>query len=272
MAGQKPAGRGRTSGPTQGSSGRQGGTRQGGQGAGNRQNQGRPRPGAASTTKGNGAASGSAKARPTETAVTRARSASATSAAKPGSASQAASPAAGPLGKIFGAFRRVGFVPLATWVLSLYALGASIYLTIAHYDSNVTLVCSDKGLVNCAEVTTSPQSMVFGVLPVAVLGLAYYVFMTALNSPWVWRLQQTGSEQISKILRYTRLGAVITGMGFVLYLIYAELIQIKAICLWCTSVHVATFLIFALIVFYTTFNAGTSGPASQGQAGRQRRA
>ena len=142
-------------------------------------------------------------------------------------------------------------MPLATFVLSLYALAASVYLTITHYDTNVTLACSDKGIVNCAEVTTSPQSMVFGIIPVAVIGLAYYVFTAALNSPWVWRLQQTGSDQLSNILRYSRLGAIVAGMGFVVYLIFAELIQIGAICLWCTSVHVATFLIFALIVFYS---------------------
>ena len=105
------------------------------------------------------------------------------------------------LATILGAFRRVGFVPLATFVLSLYGLGASIYLTIAHYDTSVTLACSDKGLVNCAAVTTSSQSVVFGVFPVAVLGLAYYVFMVALNSPWVWRLQQTGSEQLGWVAR-----------------------------------------------------------------------
>jgi uncharacterized membrane protein len=29
---------------------------------------------------------------------------------------------------------------------------------------------------------------------------------------------------------------------------------IHAICLWCTSVHVATFLIFALLIFYAAFN------------------
>jgi len=168
------------------------------------------------------------------------------------------------LATILGAFRRVGFVPLATFVLSLYGLGASIYLTIAHYDTSVTLACSDKGLVNCAAVTTSSQSVVFGVFPVAVLGLAYYVFMVALNSPWVWRLQQTGSEQLGRYLRYTRLGAVVTGMGFVLYLIYAELIQIGAICLWCTSVHVATFLIFALVVFYTSFSSSKQAPARRG--------
>ncbi len=208
---------------------------------------------------------GSARSRPGGTAATKARSADTAAAAKSNSAGQAASPAAsGPLARIVAPFRTVGVVPLATFVLSLYALGASVYLTIAHYDTSVTLACSDKGLVNCAEVTTSSQSMVFGIFPVAVLGLAFYVFMTALNSPWVWRLQQTGSEQVSTALRYTRIGAIVAGMGFVLYLIYAELIQIGAICLWCTSVHVATFLIFTLIVFYTSFSSGTQAPARRG--------
>jgi uncharacterized membrane protein len=262
MAGQKPAGRGRSGGTT-GSAGRQGGGSR--QGASGRPNQAGARQTAGRTTKANGNGAASAKSRPAGRAAAKAGPASASAVAKPGSASQTASPAAsGPLAKIVGPFRTVGFVPLATWVLSLYALGASVYLTIAHYDTHVTLACSDKGLVNCAEVTTSAQSMVFGVFPVAVLGLAFYVFMTALNSPWVWRLQQTGSEQLGKILRYTRIGAIVTGMGFVLYLVYAELIQIRAICLWCTSVHVATFLIFALIVFYTSLSAGTQGSARRG--------
>jgi len=266
MAAQKPAGRGRTGTGAQGASNRSGnGSRQAGgdrsgngsrQAGGNRQNQGQPRQGAAAgPTKPNMTGATSAKSRPA-TAASRARPATTTAAARANSASKVSSPApSGLVGKVFGPFRTVGFVPLATFVFSLYALGASVYLTIAHYDTHVTLACSDKGLVNCAEVTTSAQSMVFGVLPVAVLGLAFYVFMAALNSPWVWRLQQTGSDQLSKILRYTRLGAVVVGMGFVLYLVYAELIQIRAICLWCTSVHVATFLIFALIVFYTSFSS-----------------
>jgi uncharacterized membrane protein len=224
----------------------------------------RPRT-ATATTKATGNGAASAKSRPAATAAAKAGSATARGPARADSVAKAASPAAsGPVGRIVAPFRTVGAVPIATFLLSLYALGASIYLTIAHYDANVTLVCSDKGLVNCAEVTTSPQSMVFGIFPVAVLGLAFYVFMTALNSPWAWRLQQTGSEQLSTILRYTRIGAIVAGMGFVLYLVYAELIQIRAICLWCTSVHVATFLIFALIVFYTSFSSGNQAPAGRG--------
>jgi uncharacterized membrane protein len=134
---------------------------------------------------------------------------------------------------------------LTTWVLSLFALAVSIYLTITHYDSSVTLACSDKGVVNCAKVTTSTQSMVFGIFPVAVLGLGFYLFMAAINSPFGWRLDR-------REVKWLRLGSVIVGMGFVLYLIYAEVIQIGNICLWCTSVHVATFVIFALLVYEAT--------------------
>jgi uncharacterized membrane protein len=136
-------------------------------------------------------------------------------------------------------------LPFATWVLSLFALGVSIYLTITHFDSAVSLVCSDKGTINCAKVTTSSQSMVFGIFPVAVLGLAFYVFMAAVNSPLGWRMDR-------REVKWLRLGSVVVGMGFVLYLIFAEVVQIGAICLWCTSVHIATFLVFALVVYEAT--------------------
>jgi uncharacterized membrane protein len=155
---------------------------------------------------------------------------------------------------------------LATLLLSLIGLGVSIYLTIAHFDTKVVLLCAAKGIVNCEEVTTSPESVVFGIFPVAVLGLAFYVFMTAINSPWAWRWQQRGPAWLEAMvrrarlgsldatIRWVRLGSLIVGMGFVLYLVYAELIQIGAICLWCTSVHVTTFLLFSLIVFNASFS------------------
>ncbi len=130
---------------------------------------------------------------------------------------------------------------LTTWALALAGLGVSTYLTITHYDSSVPLACSDKGVINCALVTSSAESMVFGVLPVAVLGLAFFVFMTAAVSPWAWRLKFPA-------LTWVRVASVVIGIGFVLYLVYTELFTLDAICLWCTSVHVLTFLLFALIV------------------------
>jgi uncharacterized membrane protein len=96
--------------------------------------------------------------------------------------------------------------------------------------------------------------MVFGVFPVAVLGLAFYVFMVAVNTPWAWRAQLPA-------IWWARLGSVVVGIGFVLYLIYAEVIQIGNICLWCTSVHAITFLLFVLIVFAASIRL-TPDPAS----------
>jgi uncharacterized membrane protein len=140
---------------------------------------------------------------------------------------------------------------LATWVLALAGLGVSIYLTVAHFTSPRILVCSEKGFVNCAAVTTSPESMVFGIFPVAVLGLAFYVFMAAATSPWAWRATWPA-------IRWARFGSVIVGMVFVLYLLYTELFTLNAICLFCTIVHVITFVLFGLIVF--GFAAGYGAP------------
>jgi len=43
-----------------------------------------------------------------------------------------------------------------------------------------------------------------------------------------------------------RLGATIIGIAFVLWLVYAELFIIGAICLWCTVAHVLAFGLFAI--------------------------
>jgi uncharacterized membrane protein len=77
--------------------------------------------------------------------------------------------------------------------------------------------------------------------------------MTAVKTPWGWRLR-------TPLVWWTRLGSAVVGIGFVLYLVYAEVIQIGNICLWCTSVHVITFLLFGLLVFAGTMN---SGPAAR---------
>jgi uncharacterized membrane protein len=146
------------------------------------------------------------------------------------------------------------WLQLTTWVLALAGLGVSIYLTVAHFTSPRILVCSEKGFVNCAAVTTSPESMVFGVFPVAVLGLAFYVFMAAATSPWAWRATWPA-------IRWARFGSVVVGMVFVLYLLYTELFTLNAICLFCTIVHVITFLLFGLIVFSFAAGYGAPGPS-----------
>jgi uncharacterized membrane protein len=126
-----------------------------------------------------------------------------------------------------------------TFVLALAGLGVSIYLTYAHYTESALAGCTETtGVVNCGKVTTSAQSVVFGI-PVAVLGLAFYAFLVAIMNPWAWMIRR---REVGMI----RLASMVVGIGFVLYLLYAELFDIGSICLYCTSVHVITFLLFVL--------------------------
>jgi uncharacterized membrane protein len=131
-----------------------------------------------------------------------------------------------------------------TLALALIGLGLSAYETYAHFNGSRLAGCptGGNGTFNCTAVITSSQSMVFGVFPVAVLGLAFYVVVTALMTPWAWRLQR-------RDVALLRLAAMIAGMGFVMYLIYAEVVQIQDICEYCTGVHIITFLLFCITVF-----------------------
>jgi uncharacterized membrane protein len=134
---------------------------------------------------------------------------------------------------------RLRWQPVATLVLSIVGLGIATYLTITHFDK-VALVCSDNGTINCAKVTTSPQSEIVGI-PVAMLGLAFFIPMIALCLPVAWR-------STDRRIHLARLLLAVTGVGMIIYLIIAELFIIKAICLWCSGVHLITFILFVIIV------------------------
>lgn len=138
----------------------------------------------------------------------------------------------------------------STFVLALAGLGVSVYLSIEHATGSTSLACPDTGIFNCHLVTTSRYSVVAGI-PVAYLGLAFFVAASLLFSPWVWRVRPA-------ILRWVRLTAVTTGIAMVLYLVWAELYRIHGICLWCTSVHVITLLLFAI-----TLLAEAAGPVER---------
>jgi uncharacterized membrane protein len=134
----------------------------------------------------------------------------------------------------------VGGLELTTLTLCILGLADSAYQTYTHYSGTGLLGCATNG-DPCEVVQHSPQSYVFGI-PVAVLGVAFYLFMVAICSPWAWRSTQPA-------IRRVRLASAVIGIGFVLYLIYAEIIEIGRICPYCTSVHIITFLLFCLIVF-----------------------
>ena len=142
------------------------------------------------------------------------------------------------------------WLQIVYFVLAILGLAISAYETWAHFNGSHLAGCavSKGGTFDCTAVITSPQSMIFGVIPVAVLGLAFYVAAVPLFSPWVWsatRIWRVDQHAIGLI----RLGSVVVGMGFVMYLIYAEVYQIKQVCEYCTGVHIVTFLLFCITVF-----------------------
>jgi uncharacterized membrane protein len=135
-----------------------------------------------------------------------------------------------------------------TFLLSLIGLALSTYLTITHFHPGA-LVCPPlEKFINCAKVTTSAESNILGI-PVAILGLANYVVMTGLNSPWAWHSKHRWIHEARFIL-------AIISMCFVLWLIYAELIIIGNICLYCTGVHITT---FALLIVLTLVSPAQLG-------------
>ena len=148
------------------------------------------------------------------------------------------------------------WLQLTSWALAVLGLAISAYETYAHYNGSHLLGCSSKagGTFDCTAVITSAQSMVFNIFPVAVLGLAFYVFAVVIFTPWAWRFRGVAIPLGRRTLRITsrgvdavRLGSVIVGMGFVMYLIYAEF-QIGEVCEYCTGVHIVTFLLFCITV------------------------
>jgi len=146
----------------------------------------------------------------------------------------------------------MGWLAFGTLLLCVLGLVDAAYQTYTHYSGSGLMGCSGSG-DPCFQVQHSAQAYVFGI-PVAVLGVAFYVFMVAICSPWAWKSEMPAIARL-------RLASVGIGMCFVLYLIYAELIEVGRICPYCTSVHIITFLIFCLIVFQVAVRPAEGRPS-----------
>jgi uncharacterized membrane protein len=146
--------------------------------------------------------------------------------------------------------RTTRWVGRTAFALSLIGVGLSTYMTIAHFTEATILACSGTGELSCTAVTTSPQSLVLGI-PVALLGLGFFVIMSILTSPPVWR-------RAERWLALTRSVLAVVGMLFVFWLIAAEVLVIGHICLWCTAVHVVMITLLLVLTRATPAQQGFS--------------
>jgi uncharacterized membrane protein len=146
--------------------------------------------------------------------------------------------------------RRLGWLfrraPLAAAViaLALVGLGISIYLTVDHYQ-HVEPVCIVGSVFDCVKVTSSAYSVLPGTsIPITIPGMLWFIGSGGFAAAMLWYLAHEQREP-SRL----RLWFVIwagAGLVFVLYLVYAEIVQLRALCPWCTGVHVLTLVIFLL--------------------------
>lgn len=157
--------------------------------------------------------------------------------------------------------------PIATTLVCLVGLGLAGYLTWAHYfdqaiiSSSCPLGGGANSFINCGKVTSSGPSIIFG-LPVALYGLLYFIAMTVLCLPWAWR---SPSMWVARL----RLAAVVAGMGFVLYLVSVEFLELHALCIYCTGEHLLQFALFLLVLtgWYDTGYAQTQWQGEEAEDG-----
>ena len=107
---------------------------------------------------------------------------------------------------------------LATALICVLGLAVAGYLTYVHYAELEPLCVGGGG--GCEKVQSSDYAELAGI-PVAVLGLAGYGLILA--SLWV----PGDAGRVSGAL------LALVGFGFSLYLTWAELFEIDAICQWC---------------------------------------
>lgn len=128
---------------------------------------------------------------------------------------------------------------LASLLIAVLGLAVSAYLTVEHFSSSTTFACPESATINCQKVTTSRWSHL-GPIPVAVLGLVFFVAMTLLCLPMAWRWRR---------LIPLRIAGAAAGVITALVLVWIELFRVEAICLYCTAVHICAVLLLGAVLW-----------------------
>ena len=113
----------------------------------------------------------------------------------------------------------------------LAGLGISIYLTAVHY-AGVPLACPTNGTINCEAVLSSRYAVIAGTnVPTSAAGIVWFTISALLWTRSAGRIQLAWS---------------VIGLVTVLFLVYIEIVQLGAVCVWCTAAHVMVLLIFLI--------------------------
>jgi len=115
---------------------------------------------------------------------------------------------------------------LAVAFLALAGAAIAAYLTYSWYSGNPP-VCPTSG---CELVQKSHWSKLVGI-PVAALGLCTYLAVV------------TSTLIRHQLLRLGGAMIAVTALGFNLYLLYVQLVEIKSVCTWCVANEIVSALL-----------------------------
>jgi uncharacterized membrane protein len=120
---------------------------------------------------------------------------------------------------------------------ALAGLGISIYLTVVHY-SAIAPACPANAVVNCEQVLSSPYGVIAGSsVPTSAAGIAWFAVSALLAAGLL-----AGRAQLAR----WELAWSAVGLVTVLFLVFIEIVQLGAICIWCTAAHGLVVLIFLI--------------------------
>jgi uncharacterized membrane protein len=120
-------------------------------------------------------------------------------------------------------------------VLAVIGAGVAGYLVYVHY-SGIKIICAAGG-GGCEKVQSSSYAELAGV-PVALLGLIGYLGIIAAL---LFLPDETGRLVVAFL--------ALVGFGFSMYLTWAELFRIHAICQWCVgSATIMTLLAIVSVI------------------------
>ncbi len=128
---------------------------------------------------------------------------------------------------------------LAILILALLGLGVAFYLGFVE-STHATAVCGPVG--DCNSVQHSPYARLFGLIPIAWMGVAGYVLIILAWAAAAWRKD----TPLAHWAHLTIYGAAFFGTLFSIYLTYLEPFVIHAVCMWCISSAIIMTLILLL--------------------------
>jgi uncharacterized membrane protein len=143
-------------------------------------------------------------------------------------------------------------------LLAMSAIGiwASATVLIIYYTLNQQLPLCPTGTydvfgyfihLDCGTVLSSPYSVVFGV-PLEVLALVYFLVNVAMVFVIAFARDRAAKFTVNALFVWRFLG-----VALVPYLIFVEVFLLHAICVYCTIMHAAILIDFAVISYLLFF-------------------